>query len=706
MTERYAADRPAALLHTLAAPTKPTFDYRACITERVWVETPVDTDGDGMADLIAVYVRRPRETAEGLVVPAVYVADPYMLGCDDDGYTPHNTDVELRAFEDGTAADARFRIDRDGQIADGECTAAQSATQSATQSASHATHSPSPSNTDDSPASSASPARRRSVNGHADAQPCTFPELECISDYYAFYNSCGYATIFAGGLGTRGSQGFNDCGSPEETAAFAAVIDWLNGRARAFTNPTDGIEVTAGWASGKVAMTGKSYLGTMCVAVAAAGVDGLATILPVAGISDWYDYYRCNGLVRPALGWQGDDIDLLAEYCFSRVRDTPSDAIRERFAQHLANVRTHMDRESGNYNSWWHERNYLAHLCAQPCPAFIVQGLDDMNVKPSQAVRLARALRRRGTRTALVLHRGAHCYAHDLDGNLVNDLAHRWLDHHLVDPSVDISDVPAVLVQDDCDQDRWISLDAFPTFPRTLVGQATRTDRDAEDPSLASVSLRFAPNDDVDGTGTGTIIDDLHASAYGRTPDDDCTTEAAIRAWRDELVLAEPNPTHCIRFDTQPFATDMRLGGTPVVSFSASFDSPTAILSVMLVDVGAHPRLTGDQEPTGRTLQCGLHGPAVELQRFVREPSPYRVLARGWMNAQNYAGAWVKHVLEPGRTYRYDIELEPFEQTIMAGDHLRLIIFGTDPEATVTPHTVRRITIDPRTVMIRERASH
>ena len=32
-------------------------------------------------------------------------------------------------------------------------------------------------------------------------------------------NSRGYASVFCGGLGTRGSQGFNCCGSPEETYA-------------------------------------------------------------------------------------------------------------------------------------------------------------------------------------------------------------------------------------------------------------------------------------------------------------------------------------------------------------------------------------------------------------------------------------------------------------------------------------------------------
>ena len=126
--------------------------------------------------------------------------------------------------------------------------------------------------------------------------------MDCISDWYSYFNSRGYASVFCGGLGTRGSQGFNCCGSPEETAAFKAVIDWLNGRCRAFTNLTDNIEIRADWCTGKVAMSGKSYLGTMCIAVASTGVEGLETIIPEAAISNWYDYYRCNGLNLPSAG--------------------------------------------------------------------------------------------------------------------------------------------------------------------------------------------------------------------------------------------------------------------------------------------------------------------------------------------------------------------------------------------------------------------
>ena len=56
--------------------TQPVFDYKRCLFEKVYVETPVDTDGDGRLDLIAVYIRRPLETTQGMRVPAIYVPTP------------------------------------------------------------------------------------------------------------------------------------------------------------------------------------------------------------------------------------------------------------------------------------------------------------------------------------------------------------------------------------------------------------------------------------------------------------------------------------------------------------------------------------------------------------------------------------------------------------------------------------------------------
>ena len=43
-------------------------------------------------------------------------------------------------------------------------------------------------------------------------------------------------------------------------------------------------------------MVGKSYDGTLANGVAATGVAGLKTIVPISAISDWYGYSRLNGI--------------------------------------------------------------------------------------------------------------------------------------------------------------------------------------------------------------------------------------------------------------------------------------------------------------------------------------------------------------------------------------------------------------------------
>ena len=61
-------------------------------------------------------------------------------------------------------------------------------------------------------------------------------------------------------------------------------------------------------------MIGTSYNGTLPIAVASTGVEGLEAIVPISAISDWYDYYRANGMVRARrAGFQGEDLDVLAD---------------------------------------------------------------------------------------------------------------------------------------------------------------------------------------------------------------------------------------------------------------------------------------------------------------------------------------------------------------------------------------------------------
>ncbi len=105
----------------------------------------------------------------------------------------------------------------------------------------------------------------------------------------------GYGVILGEGIGSAGSDGCPTIGDRDEAISTRAVIDWVNGRARAFD--ADGRPVRASWATGAVGMTGVSYDGTLANMVATTGVPGLKTIVPISAISSWYDYYRANGLV-------------------------------------------------------------------------------------------------------------------------------------------------------------------------------------------------------------------------------------------------------------------------------------------------------------------------------------------------------------------------------------------------------------------------
>lgn len=672
--------------------TRPTLDWSRCRFARAWVETPVDTDGDGLADLVAVYLRLPEGADAAHPVPALYVADPYMLGCDDDGYRPHATVGRLKAFPPSETTWA------DVSEGEGPC-------------AIDPDHRPT--------------RRRPACAGEPVPAPSCAPrELECISEYYSYYNCCGYATVFCAGLGTLDSEGYNDCGSPEETAAFRAVIDWLCGRARAYADPAGSQLVEADWCTGKVAMTGKSYLGTMCVAVASTGVEGLEAIIPVAGISNWYEYYRCNGLARPALGWQGDDIDLLASYCFSR-RNTPGldEVVLRGYQAHLIGIGAAQNRDEGGYTAWWNRRDYLRHMTDHPCPALIVQGLNDWNVKPSQAMRMARAWHERGAVCSMLLHQGDHIYAHDLEGSPAHELMHRWLDHWLlgVDNGVP-DDVPAVITQSNLDQRVWMASDGMPGVTATacrvddadidaVFADATTLALSADEVAAPSageaapfpggrVSALSLPQD-ASELPLGTIIDDT----CGLADTDGIADTLLLGQWRDRMALGRgARPHDALRLTGEPLVADMRLRGELLVEFDAGFSTPTAAIGVMLVELGERCRLTAHiEDAPGEPVQWGEHTPSTQLKRFRVEESPsrYRILTRGWTNAQNVHGAFRKERLLPGRRYHYRLTTEPIDTIVPAGSRLRLVVFGADPEATVTPAEPIAFAVDPATVAAR-----
>ena len=115
----------------------------------------------------------------------------------------------------------------------------------------------------------------------------------------------GYIVVHSSSPGTGLSDGSPTVGGKNESLAPKAVIDWLNGRAKGFKSRTGNETVNAFWATGKVGMTGTSYNGTIPLAAATTGVQGLEAIIPVAPNTSYYHYYRSNGLVRSPGGYLG-----------------------------------------------------------------------------------------------------------------------------------------------------------------------------------------------------------------------------------------------------------------------------------------------------------------------------------------------------------------------------------------------------------------
>ena len=162
-----------------------SYDPQQFIREVVYVETDMDTDFDGQADLVKVEIMRPRES-NIKKVPAVFTASPYNQGTNDEWgeKATHNVNHPLthKTADQQAPAEEEFP----------------------TTFAYHA------------------------VKGEAQEATTSFTGTPAytLNNYLAVR---GYAIVYAAGIGTKDSDGFQTCGSPEQTASMKAVVEWLHG---------------------------------------------------------------------------------------------------------------------------------------------------------------------------------------------------------------------------------------------------------------------------------------------------------------------------------------------------------------------------------------------------------------------------------------------------------------------------------------------
>ncbi len=586
-----------------------TFSTKNLIREVVYVETPVDTTKAGQNDLVKVSILRPSFAGK---IPAIITNSPYHQGTNDKA-----SDAALWKMEGELTKKEPRKI--------------------SLETPSIETFS---SDKRDLPLSQAT------------------EKLGHISSYSLneYFLARGFASLHVSGVGTLGSTGYMTSGDYQQVEGFKAVIDWLNGRATAYTSHARTAQVKADWANGKVATTGLSYLGTMSNALATTGVEGLEVVIAEAGISSWYDYYRENALVTSPGGYPGEDLDSLTALTYSRSLQA-GDYLRSKatYDTGLANERVNLERQTGDYNQYWHDRNYLLHADKVNCEVVFTHGSQDWNVKPIHVWNMFHALPNY-IQKHLFFHNGAHVYMNNWQSIDFRESMNALLSQKLLNHENGYT-LPSIIWQDNTSAQSWTSLDNFGSqhYKTFSLGREQK-----------KISNHYAEED---------------FARYGKS----------YPSFLNELFTDKANQ---ITIDL-PIEEDLHLNGRMVLKLRAKSSTDKGLLSAQVLDFGPSKRLTPHPSVVGRGLLD--NGRFYAQERLTELPfveTPHRVVTKGYLNLQNRHDLLTTEEVTADEWMDFTWELQPSIYKLAKGSTLRIILYTTDFEVTIRDNSDWTITVD------------
>ena len=588
-----------------------TFSTHDVIREVVYVESRVDTDKDGLPDLVKVSIIRPRYDGQ---VPALMTASPYHQGTN-----VKASDKALYKMEGELEVKPAHTI----QLEEPKLNLVE-------------------------------PLGQAEVVSEAEEKLAHINSSYTLNDYFL---PRGFANLYVSGVGTKDSQGLMTNGDYQQIEAYKNVIDWLNGRCRAFTDHTRKRQVKADWSNGKVATTGISYLGTMSNGLATTGVDGLEVIIAEAGISSWYNYYRENGLVTSPGGYPGEDFDSLAELTYSRNL-LAGDYIRGNGVHQadLEKVKEHLDRKTGDYNQFWHDRNYLLNAHKVQAEVVFTHGSQDWNVKPLHVYQMFHALPTHINKH-LFFHHGAHVYMNNWQSIDFRESMNALLSKKLL--GLDSSyQLPTVIWQDNTAPQTWQSLDDF--------GKQNK---------LHTLPL---------GTEEKVIqnqYDQKDFERYGKT----------YQTFNTELYQGKANQ---ITTDL-PVSQDIHLNGRVELKLRVKSSTNKGLLSAQVLQLGQQKYLQPyPAVQSVRTIDNGRYHMLENLCELPFNPSAQRVITKGYLNLQNRDDLLTIEEIQPNEWMDFKLELQPTIYKLKEGDILRLVLYTTDFEITIRDNTDYHLTVD------------
>ncbi len=547
------------------------------IQHDLFVESEFDSDGDGKLDRMHVSVTRPQQTdTQGLKVPVIYQSSPYYSGT---GST--SEDYMWSPRQDLNSLPPKHELPPD--------------------------------------------------------IPQTAKRPRLAGDHIGEWVPRGFAVVHSSSPGTGLSQGCPTVGGTNESLAPKAVIDWLNGRAPGYTSLDGDEKVEATWCTGKVAMIGTSYNGTLALAAATTGVEGLECIVPIAPNTSYYHYYRSNGLIRHPGGYMGEDIDVLYNFIYSgdeTKREYCNCNVREQ------DMMAHMDRVTGDYNDFWSSRDYLNQLDRMRAPMLMAHAFNDWNVMPEHSYRIYRAVKERGIPTKVYYHQGGH------GGQPPVKMLNRWFSHYLYGIENDVEKDPnASIVREGKRQSRPESYAEYPN------------------PDAQMISFSLSPGGRKIG-GLATSVSDANAETSSLSPViEEIVDNVSFTA--PQLLQAEWC-THRLVYATPTLTEPLHLSGVPRITVRMACDRPTACLSVWLVSLPwtGSERITDD------------------------------VITRGWADPSNTVSLERQEPMVPGEFRDVTFDLQPDDQVIAAGEQIGLMIFSSDRDFTLWPEPGTQLEID------------
>lgn len=545
-------------------------NHKEWIRHDLFVETDFDTDGDGEKDKMHVAVTRPAQTeTEGLKLPVVYISSPYFSGV--------APDVE------GIMWDVKVELGEEAK---------------------ERVHPP-----------VVRTGKRPIIS----------------NSHIKTWVPRGYIVVHSCSPGTGLSQGSPTVGGDNESEAPKAVIEWLCGKRKGFTELENGEEVKAFWSTGKVGMTGGSYNGTIPLAAATTGVKGLEAIIPIAPNTSYYHYYRSNGLVRSPGGYLGEDIDVLYDFIHS--------GDESKRAYNNANTRDKemkegMDRKTGDYNDFWAGRDYLNDMKPMKAALLMAHGFNDWNVMPEHSYRIYNKAREMGLPSRIYYHQNGH------GGNPPMSMMNRWFTRYLHGVENGVEEEPkAWIVREDADQG---SPTAYEDFPNPMASPVTLFLEGAA-PEVGALTTEKGKENKIE-----TLVDNY--------------------SFPGAVLAQAENTNHRLLYLSPELNKSIHLSGITEITIKIAVDKPAANLSVWLVSL-----------PWNDKKKAKITD---------------NIITRGWADPQNHQSIRESEPLEPGKFYELNFDLNPDDQIIPAGQQIGLLIFSSDKEFTLWPEPGTELSID------------